>query len=581
MSTSNRREYLTATTLDQGVLDRCQDNLDNGVEMVVEVETPTGTIYASDRNKYVGTRFYEALTAFPIIKRSLGDWLSPEIEFSNLTVGISNVDGRFNQFVQGGANYGGWINKQIVVKVGLRDVSSSYSVIYSGHITDIGGFQRDRMKLSLIARDDFDRVNVNFPKGVFTQATFPDIDTNLIGTIVPVIYGDWTVELKNQKLIPNDPLSPVADIPIVPAFPVNGQAAGVLAGTTSVRFYVSAHDLTYFDTAEVYIKRSDSYYKFNSVDISLISGNRIFDVKQTGNGGVTLVDGALYQYASGDLFYVRVKGKDLGAYDDNPVWQARDILMSYGGVTSGEIDANWATYRDKASPAESAISTFKSRVWVQEPQGVMNYVLSLLEQVRLEAFVSREQKFKLNSLHLDEFVASPSYTVRNWDVEAGTFTPRLDDRNAWNRARAAYAFDPSQNSEARETPIYRNSAAITQAGKEISKKLIFPNLYEQTTVILQTKEMLKLASGYSEFIEVTLTPRSVLKELGEFVNININFGATILENVPAMIREISYDPRGLRIPVKLWSFQMINFPGYSPGYAGMVGGSTATITEET
>ena len=99
MSTSNRREYLTATALNQGVLDRCQDNLDNGVEMVVEVETPTGTIYASDRNKYVGTRFYEALTEFPVIKRSLGDWLSPEIEFSNLTVGVSNVDGRFNQFV--------------------------------------------------------------------------------------------------------------------------------------------------------------------------------------------------------------------------------------------------------------------------------------------------------------------------------------------------------------------------------------------------------------------------------------------------------------------------------------------------
>jgi hypothetical protein len=577
MATSDRREYLTATVLDQDLLDRMQDNLEMKLELVVDVETPAGTIKASDRNKYVAGTFYEALTEFPVVKRSIGEWLEPVIEFSRLTVSVSNVDGRFNQFIAGGANFGGWIGKRVDVKLGLRDVSATYTKIYSGLVTDVGGFQRDRTKITLITRDDFDRVNRNFPSSVFTKGSFPDLEDNFVGVVTPVVYGDWTVGLPERNVA-----GAIAVAASVPVTPVNGANAGVVAGTTALRCIVSANDNVYLDTANVYLKRSDIYYPFDAGDITIVStGNRIIDIKQVGSGGTTLIDGAAYQYTSGDLIYVRCKGKDLGAYDDNLVEQAKDILMTYGGVTGGEIDANWASFRDKASPAESSISTFKSRVWVQEPQPAMQYVLSMLEQVRLEAFLSRELKFKLSSLHFDDFEASPTHVVRNWDVEEGTFNPMLDDRNVWNRARAAYAFDPSRNENAYETAIFRNSPAITQSGKEISKKVVFPNLYEESTVILQLKEMLKLASGYAEFIEITLTPRAVLRDIGDFVSINVNMGSVVFENVPAMIREISYDPRGLKIPVKLWSMQMIPFPGYSPGYAGIVGGSTATITQET
>ena len=71
-----------------------------------------------------------------------------------------------------------------------------------------------------------------------------------------------------------------------------------------------------------------------------------------------------------------------------------------------------------------------------------------------------------------------------------------------------------------------------------------------------------------------------MNPFGDFVSVNVTMGATVLENVPAMVRDIGYDPAGLRIPVRVWSLQMVPFPGYSPGYAGIVGGSTATITEE-
>lgn len=570
MSHSDRREYLSATVLDQALLDRLQDNLDFKLEMTAEIETPTDPIYVSDRNKYSGGTFYQALTEFPIIKRSIGEWLSPDIEFSRLTISVSNVDGRYNKFIAGGADFGGWIGKGVTVKLGLRDVASTYTTVYAGRVTEIGGFQRDRTKLTLITRDDFDRVNKSFPSSVFTTDSFPDLEGNYIGTVVPIIYGDWTTKV-----------NPVIGAS-VKAIPVNGANGGVLAGTTAVRCVISENDNTFLDTAHVYLKRGDTITQMDAADISIVgSGNRVIDIEQGGSGGVTSVEGSPFQYGNGDAFFVRVKGKDLGSYDDNLVWQARDILMTYGGVTSGEFDANWATYRDKASPAQSAISSIKSRVWIQEPQTVMQYALSMLEQVRLEAFISRDLKFKLSSLHFEDFQAAPTAKIRNWDVEMGTFNPQLDDRNVWNRARAAYAFDPATNDNGFETAIFRNSAAITQAGKEISKKVVFPNLYEESTVILQLKEMLKLASGYAEFIECTLTPRSVLRDIGDFVLVNVSMGSVIFENVPAMIREISYDPKGLRIPVKLWSFQMIPFSGYSPAHAGIVGGSTATITQET
>lgn len=568
MSTADRREYLTATTLDQAFLDRAQDNLENKLEMIIDIESTTGTIRVSDRNKYVGGVFYEALTDIPLVKRSIGEWLSPEIQFSSLTLGVSNVDGRFNKFNPGGANFGGWIGNNVAIKLGLRDVASTYKTIYSGKVTDVGGFQRDRERFTLITRDILETLNTNFPKQALTRSAFPDIEDTYVGIVAPVIYGDWTVNVNSVGAS-------------IPCYPVNGVNAGVLAGTTSVRLFISEHTNAFVDTASLILKRGDSFYPFDVGDVSIVTGNRILDVRQAGNSGTTVVEGAGYQYAVGDIFYVKMRGKSLGSYSDNIVEQARDILLTYGGAVSGDFDANWDTYRDKASPAESNIAGAKSRVWIQEPQGAMQYALSMLEQVRLEAYQSRDLKLKLFALHFDEFQPSPSYVIRNWDIESGTLNPRLDDLNVWNRARADYGFDPLINENSFQSPTFRNNAAIAQTGREIAKKIVFPNLYEEATTVLQLKEMLKLASGYSEYIEVTLTPRAMLKDIGDYVLINVQFGAIVYENVPAIIREIGYDAKGLKIPVKLWSLQMLTFPGYNPGYAGVVGGHLATITEET
>ena len=658
MSSKDRRSYLTATVLDQALLDACHDNLECRIEMVVEIETPTGTIYASDRNKYVGGTFYEALLNFPTISRTVGEWLSNAIQFSTLTLELANADGRFNNFLPSGADFGGWVGRDVTVKLGLAELSASYQTIFKGKVTDIGGFKRTTKSIIVVARDNYDRLNVTFPSVAMSEAAYPKIEVANIGKILPVIYGDWTTDTDpDPAAIPafavngNDPFVMFKEIDVFipePATPCTLQRVnhdlddddiiqlttsgtlpgGFATGTTyyvvnstadtfqlsltlagaaintsgagsgshkfvadpsaayeNIQYRISDNDLVSFDTTNVWLKRNDVWSLAPAADITNVgAGNKTFElIQNTANLWVTPADGGTaiaYTWESGDSLWVRCQGKDVSTYDDNIVAQARDILITYGGLSGGDFNSNWDTYRDKSSPAESAIANFVSRVWIQEPKPVIEYALSMLEQVRLEAFIDRDLKLKINALHFEDWDATPTYSVKNWDVERGSFKASIDERNNFNRGQGFFNYLPTVKENAFKTGIYKNSAAITQTGKKISKRIEYPNLYRQEDVEYQLIEMLKLASATLEVIDCNLTWRAVLKDIGEFVFLDVQIGSSLYEGVPCMIRDIGYDPDGLKVPVKVWSTMMVPFSGYAPGYAGTVGGATATIVSD-
>jgi len=572
MSGIDRRLYLTSNVLDQALLDWCDDNLECRLEMIVDIETPDPGVYirASDRNKYVGNIFYEALVTFPVINRTVGEWLAPTIQFSNLEIVLSNADGRFSKYLSGGASYDSFIGKTVEVKLGLAEQDPTYSRIFKGKITDIGGVSRNSFSITLIAHDLYDELSVTFPTDSFTKNDFPFIDDSVAGKLVPVIYGDWTTAL--------DP-----DQACIPAYVVNGLDPDVQGGARDdLQFVISINGLVSFDTSNVYLFKSDVFYLVTPADVySVGAGNTTFRIKQ--NSGIWADDNGTpvaYLYTAGDVFFVRVQGKDLGAYDDNIVSQAKDLLLSYGGIISGDFDANWDTFRDKAGPAQSAIATIKSRIWLNEPQTLITYVLSLLEQVRLEAFVDRNLKIKLNSLHFEDWVSAPTYEIKNWDVVQGSMIPKIDDKNLFNRVRGDYDYHPNRNQNTRLTPLQRNQGSIIQIGKAISKQIVFPNLYIESTVIYQAVEILRLSSALFETVTCNLTWRSMLQDIGEFILVDVEIGSLVISSVPMMIRNIGYDPTGLKIPVTLWNFQLVPYPGYTPLYSGTVGGYNATITQE-
>lgn len=590
MSGRDRRKYLTASALDQALLDWCHDNLETRIEMICDIEAPDGsTIRVSDRNKYVGSHFYEARVQFPTIKRTLGEWLDSKLEFSTLNIEVSNVDGKFNQYLPGGDNYGGFINRAITVKIGLAEQESTYTSIFSGKITDIGGMKRSTKSITFLARDNFYVLDSKFPSAAFTRTAYPDLEDRQVGKMIPVIYGDYTVSL--------DP-----DPAVIPAYPVNGanrfvnggqEYSGSSAASTpvtdeerqAVQCIISYNDLAYLDTGNVWMKRGDTWSLVPSSEIIDIgSGNKSFKVKQNGPTWVVKDDATTekFLFSTSDLFYVRCRGKDLGTHSDNIVSQAKDILVTFGGLDENTaFDSTWTTYRNKSYPAKSAVKNIKARAWIEKQQSVIEYALSMLEQVRLEAFINRSQKMSLHAMHFEEFTATTSNKISNWDVVQGTFKPSLSEINNFNRAQAFYDYRPNREELGFTTPVHKNQASINQlGGKAISKEVDFPNLYVEADVKYQLIEILRMSSSLHEDVEVTLTWRSMLRELGDFAKMTVDIGGTVMTDVPVMLRQISYNPAGITIPIKGWLLALLPFPGYNPEYAGTVGGYQATITEE-
>jgi hypothetical protein len=578
MGTSDRRPYLSTTVLNQSVLDLSQDSLVQKLEMIADIETPTGTLHLSDRAKYVGTTFYENRVNFPGIERTVGEWLSGTLQFSTLEIVIANPDKKFSNLLPGGADYNGFINREVEIKIGLAEIASSYITVFQGFVTDVEGFSRGFLSFTLICRNKFDSVNKAIPNQSLIADDFPQIEDEFIGLAVPLIYGDWTTALRREGSM-------------VPAFPVNGidplvnnslDPVDPNVGDTALRLVISSTPLLSLDTTTVTLLRGDAYYIFASSDISILGGtdNTVFDITQKN----LLIDGTPWIYESGDEFFVRCQGTDITGTDSNIVDQAKDIMIRFGGIASGDFDSTWTTFAAKASPAESAISTILSRVWVQEANKVIDLAASMLEQVRLEPFINRDNQWSLASLHFDEIETNPTFKIRNWDVAKGSMQLNSSERNNFNRAKADYSFDPAKGENSRSTPTFRNQAAITQANnREISKLITFPQLYVASDVETQLKEILRLASGYTEFVDLVLTPRAFLKDIGEYVQLSIDIGSIEFSEtsspIVGMIRDLSYIPGTMGIGARIWMYQMINFPGYT-GPAGTVGGYDKTITQE-
>lgn len=568
MSNGDRRFYENAGTLDQAFLDNCHDNLECQLVIIVDIDSPTGTIRVSNRPQYVGTDYYDNRITIPIIKRTIGEWLSTSLAFSVFKIQINNADGNFNDILPGGANYDGFIGRSITVKAGLRDVSGTYFTVFKGEVSEVSGFQQTTHSFILSARDDYESLTVKFPTNTFDTTTYTFITDDIAGQTIPVIYGDWTVSGTRAQ----------GNASVV-GFVVNANDPdmnGVSANTEAVQVVVADNDLVQLLTSDVVLKRGDLIIPVNAGDITVGAGNKSFTMTQS---GATTVDGNPYTYDNQDEFFVKCKGKDLGVYDDNLVSQARDILETYASVPPANFDTTWDTFRDKDTPLtpEDSVSLIASRVWIQKPQSTIEYVLSMLEQVRLEAFIDRNQKLKINSLHFSDLNASPTHKISNFDTAEGSLRPKLDNRNNFNRSKGLFNRLPDTGENENETDHYQNLAAVTQMGRAITNPVVFPNLYVSATVVAQLGEIIKLASSGYEHIFLETTWRSLLIDVGDFVFLDVQIGSSVYEDIPCSVREVGIDPRGFKIPMRLWSFELVPFPG-NAGASGSVGGSTATIT---
>ena len=78
---------------------------------------------------------------------------------------------------------------------------------------------------------------------------------------------------------------------------------------------------------------------------------------------------------------------------------------------------------------------------------------------------------------------------------------------------------------------------------------------------------------------MNVTWRSLLLDISDFVSMSIDIQSIVLENTPALIRSIGYNPNDVKLEMKLWNMLMIPY-GSNAGGPGSVGGQTAIITQE-
>ena len=553
MSSSDRRPWLTATEISQDFLDDCQDNLEFSLKIVSDVEVSEDQIIrTSDRHGYVGNKFYEARGKIPEVSRTVGEFLKPSIEFSTLKLSISNVDGAYSHILPGGENYSGLLNKRVTLRAGLRDVESSYIPIFRGLVTPVSGLSRGSKDITFIARDYFDTLNVEFPPAQFTKSKFPFMERT--GDYIPIIYGDFS-DMR------------------VPIYVTNEIKVKEEENEDDIELTLSHNDL--LSVSGIKVTRGDKSCSIDSGDISFGEGSKTLRIKQ---GGDTAIESEPYKFKSGDKFSCHVRGENLGEYQNNFIEQCRHIILTYGGAQESDFDESWDRYRDKSEPLESAVKDIRGRVFLNKKKTLVDYVLSLLEQVRIEMYPSMSLKLALSSYHFDEFEAEPDHEILNFDVEESSVKVKTDYKNMFNGAQGFFNFDPVTRENNDSTPIYVNEMAEEQLGKKDLKKIELPNIVNLEDAKNQVVELLKLASSFREFFEINLTPRNLLLDIGDWVLVYIEDSGLSLNGIPMRVRSIGLSP-DFKIKVKLWSFQMTPFPGWEPDYTGIISGYNAEIKE--
>jgi len=596
MGSIDRRPYeQSGRALTQALLDECAGNSTVKLEMICTIESVGSSpvnFYLSDRAKYVyhssidATIFYQPRVTFPQINRTVGDFLSNTLELSSLQVTINNADQYFNAVLPGGDLYNGFINKIMVVEVGIGEDLANYHTIFVGQITRVGGFSRDYKSFQLTAKNRFEILNVSFPDKYLSRDAFAFLDDDLVGVAVPVIFGDWTVNLARSH-------------PSVPGLVVNGKNPLVNksvvdingdpdpnVGSARVQVTISISPLSFLNDSRVHLKRGEVAYIFDSSDIEILAGldNRFVYITQ--NNLQVDEPPVPWIYEDGDEFYFEVKGKTFTnpITIGNPIAQARSLLTQYAGLLSSDFDSSWDTYTTRV-----ATKGWLSRCWIQDQQPLFEYIMSMFEQIRLEVYVNNDNKLAITSLWMEDFIPAPSFKLTNFDIIRGTLKPRLEDRNVFNSAKAEYGFDPSITQNRFSTAQYSNETAVTQMGSKIAKLIVFPNLYEESHVLDNLTEILRLIP-YVEYIECSVTPRSLLLELGQNIGLNINvggfnlvdkFGVLYNDMVTGIVRSLGFDPKGMSIPIKVWMLQMVAFP-YSVkiDVAGKIAGYNIAITKD-
>lgn len=197
----NRRPWLNANAVfDDNLLDASYPVMN--IQWIADIELDTDvTFRISNRSFYVqdkdgNNRYYDARAEKPpVINVTVGEWLSPNYEVSDVVLSLNNRDGYFNDFLPYGANFRQWSGAKITIKVGFGEKYENYFTLFEGQVTVKQGIETTRDTVELRAYDKLDLDEVPIPPLSFSADIYPDIGEEASGKAVPLVYGDWSTDV--------------------------------------------------------------------------------------------------------------------------------------------------------------------------------------------------------------------------------------------------------------------------------------------------------------------------------------------------------------------------------------------------
>lgn len=581
-----KKYYEDATALDATELNNCFSGGENSIETIAIIEKTVDavltTLRLADRPKYVGSNFYYGRAKFPNIKRTLGELQSPSIQFSEMEIEFGNMDGFYNRYLVGGADYFSPIGASLTVQIGLRDVASSFMTIYKGEVPEDDGFERGRESLSIRARDVFTQLNKKIPLPPINEVDFPSAPPESIGKIIPMVLGDWEA---GYNVTPNAGTISISDgmttTNVLTDAPGNffGGVSGINVGGGFFVFSIGTY--TPDNIANAHIRRGDALIQVNfTAAPQNTAGYWSLEVLSLNvDGGGTTP----YVYQQGDIATIAVKVPYAAGKYSNPIELAQEILFTLGGKSSGDLDASsWNALKTKNTPAQSDMTSILARLWIGKAEDVvLGRALSLLEQVRVELYINSIQKIAVKSLHPEDFPTLAAMTrVEQYHINETSVKVKGDDRTFFNAALGNYGYTPILDKTQLQTVQRKNQNSVDKSGKLVAKAIDLPDLYVSSHVLMQIDEFIRFYSMGIEYVTVEVAWPHLLRELGEFINFNYSVGGLDFPGKPMQIRSIEIDPSNGSVEFKLLSFANFPYPNYSPANAArFLSASDATITD--
>jgi hypothetical protein len=372
------RSFAYATQITDDMLAESFGFQENQLELITSV----GSFRFADRPKYVGVDFYEGrIASLPKAERVMPDIFSSNVELSECSLTVCNVDGYFTKYLPGGEDYKTFIGDNVMIQMCLRNEESSKKSIFLGAVSYENGVSYNVNEITFKFRDKLDFLNNKYPLESITKEAFPDAPQENIGKLIPIALGDFTANWEwKENGTQTYSVGEASGLVVVNMTPVGlggglpGYCVGV--GHTGGAYFLfhtgGRAGKTYrpLHIEDVMIKRGSNYLWGVMVEAPwAVAGHwacYVTHVKaRTEDGDLTYYP---YEHAAGDLAVIKVKVPIEGETwdelrDTSPMEQAKEALIALGRLSSYDIDgASFELMKGALLPSSSGGGSGKIKI---------------------------------------------------------------------------------------------------------------------------------------------------------------------------------------------------------------------------